>query len=296
MVLLCGSTGELGGRVARELLEAGAPLRVLLREGADAGEAASLGAEVVRGDLRDPSSLDAAVRGTETVVTTVTAMARALAGERVNLPAVDGAGTLALVAAAERAGAQRFVFTSYAGLSDEAAARHPIAAAKRAVERRLAESPMRTVIVRPDQFQEIWLSPTTQFDWPRGRVIVFGRGETRSAPVATGDAAAAIARLTLAADPPPVVEFGGPEAVTRHEAVRVFEHATGRSFRVRHVPRLALRAGMRAMRARKPEVASVMGLALFADLNEARWTDVPLRTLGIEPRGVSAYADEVTAG
>ena len=40
----------------------------------------------------------------------------------------------------------------------------------------------------------------------------------------------------------------------------------------------------------RPEIASVLGLALFADLEDARWTDAPLRALRIEPRGVSEYA------
>jgi hypothetical protein len=36
---------------------------------------------------------------------------------------------------------------------------------------------MRQTLVRPDAFQELGLSPVTQFDWARGRVVVFGRGE-----------------------------------------------------------------------------------------------------------------------
>ena len=127
------------------------------------------------GDLRDPASLARAVAGVDTVVTTVTAMARALSGAPVGVREVDGLGTLALVEAAERAGVERFVFVSYAGLSDAAARAHPIAAAKRAVERRLAASPMREVVVRPDCFQELWLGPLTGFDWERGRVVVLGR-------------------------------------------------------------------------------------------------------------------------
>ena len=85
-------------------------MRLLVRDGASASLADELDAEVVRGDLRDPPSVDRAVRGMATVITTVTAMARALAGERLDLRAVDGRGILTLVEAAERAGVQRFVF------------------------------------------------------------------------------------------------------------------------------------------------------------------------------------------
>jgi uncharacterized protein YbjT (DUF2867 family) len=290
MILVCGATGELGGRIARRLAARGAPLRLLVRDGAVAPLADELDAEVVRGDLRDPPSVDRAVRGIATVITTVTAMARALAGERLDLRAVDGRGTLTLVEAAERAGVQRFVFVSYAGLSDQAARYVPIAAAKRAVERRLLASPMQHTIVRPDGFQELWLSPITQFDWARGRVIVFGRGDARTRYVAMDDVAEAIVHWALADDAPAMVEFGGPEPLTRHQAVAVFEAATGRNIRTPHIPRPALRAGMRLLRRARPELASVMGLSLFADLMDASWTDAPLRELGIEPRSVTAYA------
>jgi uncharacterized protein YbjT (DUF2867 family) len=296
MIFLCGATGELGGRVARRLAARGAPLRLLVRDGASAPLGDELGAELVSGDLRDPPSVDRAVRGAATVITTVTAMARALAGEPLDLRAVDGRGTLTLVDAAERADVQRFVFVSYAGLSDEAARCFPIAAAKRAVERRLVASSMQHTIVRPDCFQELWLSPITQFDWARGRVIVFGHGEARARYVAMDDVADAITHWALADDAPAMVEFGGPEALTRHQAVEVFEAATGRGIRTHHLPRAALRAGMRVLRRARPEIASVMGLSLFADLQDASWTDAPLRALGIEPRSVTAYAREAVRG
>jgi len=293
MLLVCGASGELGGRVARRLAAGGADLRVLLRADAADSLVEGLGAEVVRGDFCDPSSLPRAVRGVTTVVTTVTAMGRALAGERLDLRAVDGRGTLSLIAAAELASVKRFVFVSYAGLTDEAARRFPLAAAKRAVERRLAASPMQQVIVRPDAIQELWLSPTTRFDWSRGRVIVFGRGQALARYVALDDAADAIARWALADEPPQMVEFGGPEPLTRHETVNVFEAASGRTIRTHHVPRAALRVAMRTLRRSRPELASVMGLSLYADLEDASWTDAPLRALGIEPRSVSAYARQV---
>lgn len=294
MLLLCGASGDLGGRVARRLSERGADLRVLARPGAvGAAPAAAPGAEVVPGDLRDAASLRTAVGNVQTVVATATAMGRALGGERLDVRAVDGHGMLALVDAAERAGAERFVYVAYAGLSDEAARRYPLAAAKRAVEGRLERSSMRSVIVRPDQFQEIWLSPLTQFDWPRGRVAVFGHGETHTRYVGVDDVAEAVARVALAADPPARIEFGGPDALTRREAAALFEQVSGRAFRTRRVPRPVLSAGMRVLRRPRPHLASVMGLAYFADLADATWTDAPLTALGIAPRGVRAYAEGV---
>jgi NADH dehydrogenase len=54
-----------------------------------------------------------------------------------------------------------------------------------------------------------------------------------------------------------------------------------------HVPRPALAVGARVTRRLKPEVASLMGMALAADTSTITWTDAPLRERGIEPRSVT---------
>jgi hypothetical protein len=52
---------------------------------------------------------------------------------------------------------------------------------------------------------------------------------------------------------------------------------------------------MRAFRRARPEIASVLGLGLFADLADATRSDAPLRELGIHPRSVSTFAAAATA-
>ena len=63
VILITGATGKQGGAVARELLAAGHSVRAMTRhpDALPARELASLGAEVVRGDLDEPSSLPAAL-------------------------------------------------------------------------------------------------------------------------------------------------------------------------------------------------------------------------------------------
>ena len=64
-VLVSGATGNQGGAVARNLLERGFEVRALTRD-PDKPAArllAERGAEVVRGDLEDRSSLDRALEG-----------------------------------------------------------------------------------------------------------------------------------------------------------------------------------------------------------------------------------------
>lgn len=294
MILVCGATGMLGGAIATRLLDRGAPVRVLLRPSADAAALAARGAEIARGDFRAPATLDDAVADVETVVTTVTAISRALAGEKTSLDAVDRKGTLALVAAAERFRVDRFVYVSASSI--EKAAWLPLARAKLAVEQRLRSSPLREVIVKPDPFQEVWLSPVARLDWENGRLEILGRGETKTAYVAVDDVAEAVVRLALADDPPREVLFGGPERLTRKEVCDLIEANAGRPLERRQLSRGFLIVASRALAPVKPALASLLGLALLLDSHESDVDDAPLRELGIEPRAASDYLRETVAG
>jgi uncharacterized protein YbjT (DUF2867 family) len=295
MIVVCGATGELGGRVVRGLRAAGLPVRALVRPRSDAEALREMGVELTEGDFRDADSLRRAVTGVETVVSTVTVIARALAGEKdADFHAVDVVGHRELITAAETAGVARFVFVSAARVRLEPTASTPLGIGKIATEDRLFGASLREVVVRPDQYQEIWFSPLAQFDWPARKVVIFGKGETPTRYVATDDVADAVVRLALADDPPRIVELGGPDALTRKQTVEVFERALGEPIRRRHVPRAAIRLGAVGLRRFRPALASVMGGALAADLHPATWDDRPLRELGIQPRSVEAYANAVT--
>jgi uncharacterized protein YbjT (DUF2867 family) len=102
---------------------------------------------------------------------------------------------------------------------------------------------MHEVIVRPDAYQEPWLSRERDFDWRAGRVTIFGRGDGQAASVGMEDVAEAVVRLATMSDPPRLVEFGGPEAMTRNGLVTAFEKALGTPLRRRRVPRCCCGSG-----------------------------------------------------
>ena len=290
VLLLVGGTGLLGGRIAGKLHERGVAYRALVREGSDAS--ALQGAEITRGDLQQPNTLHAAVDGVGTVVTTATSIGRRLGGDkRVSIDGVDIRGNEALIEAAEQAGVERFVFVSVP--MDRAMLVAPLPRAKQRIEQRLERSSMRTVILRPEMFQEIWLSEVVKLDWRDSKALIFGRGETPNAYVGVDDVAEATVRAAVADDPPELLEFGGPDPMTRKQVVRRFEESLRRPLKVRHVPRPALRAGCALLQHVHPVQASVMGMAWAADVQEQPASPTALRALGIEPRPTATYIDGV---
>lgn len=293
MILVCGATGDLGGRIVQRLVDDDHAVRALVRTQTPAGALEDLGVEIARGDLRDGASLAAALVGVATVVTTANAISRVLDGAKdVSIASVDVAGNRNLVTAAREAGVRRFVFVSAAGVDRGMADLAPIIAAKRNTERLLRESGMEVVLVRPDMFQEVWLAPASGIDPAKGTALVYGKGDTRQRYVAIDDVARLTAHLAVADRPPRIVEFGGPEQLTRNEVVAAFEAATGRPMTVRHVPRLVLKVASRVLARPKPALASLMGMALHNDLHASAWDDAPLRDAGIDPTPASAYISE----
>ena len=296
MILVVGATGLLGGRIATRLARRDVAVRAMVRPGRDAGALERAGAEVVEGDLTRPETLPPVLAGVETVVSTANAIGRMLSGDRsTSIQACDVDGNAALVDAAERAGVGRFVFLSFDGLDDPALRKAPYPAAKRSTEQRLARTSMRTVVVRPDAFQEVWLEKETGLDAARGKALVYGHGRSRRTYVAADDVAEACVRLALHDDPPADLAFGGPDPMTRLEVVDLLEGLLGHRVRRRHVPRAAMVAGSALLRSARPELASVMALALYFDRNDATADAEPLRELGITPHSAVDYLGEVAA-
>ena len=291
MILVVGATGDLGNRVVRHLLDDGTSVQAMVRPGADVEHLRSSGVRTVEGDLADPASLAGVCDDADVVIATATVIGRRLAGaRRPSIRDVDERGMTALVDESERAGVGRFVYVSFAGL--ETSFGTPMERAKLAVERRLAASSMPAVIVRPDGFHEIHLTALGRFDLEQGTVAIIGKGDNRRRWVGTEDAAALVAVVATEPDPPAIIKFGGPEALSKNECVAIAVEALGRDVTIRHMPRPMARLASRVLSRAHDGLASVMGLALHQDLVPAPWDDAPLRQRRIGPTSTSEFIRE----
>ncbi len=166
MDLVVGATGYLGEVIANRLLDRGAGVRVLVRQGSDYSDLEAAGAELAIGDLKAPHSLTAACRGVSRVISTATA---ALRGGDDTVDAVDRDGYENLISAAEASAVQQFVFVSAHGFEPDSGP--ALARAKGATETALRESALDYTILRPTLFMEAWISMVIGSQLQTGRRV-----------------------------------------------------------------------------------------------------------------------------
>ncbi|HEY6066900.1 MAG TPA: SDR family oxidoreductase [Thermoanaerobaculia bacterium] len=293
MDLVVGATGLLGSEICSRLRQAGKSVRGLVRPTSNPERVDALrkaGVELVTGDLTDRASLDAACRGVHTVYSTATAIQSQQEGN--TLDRVDREGQANLVDAARAAGVRRFVFLSFRGAKDFD---FPLQAAKRATADRLKKSGIPWTVIEASVFMEIWLGPHLGFDVPSRKARIFCSGDKKISWVSYRDVAA----LAIAAGESPdaenrTIEVGGPEALSHHDVIRIFEERAGQKFEVERVPEEALEA-MKA-NAKSPVEETFAGLMLFVGRGDEIDMRPTLDRYPIRMMTVREYADRVLAG
>lgn len=245
MILVAGGTGRLGTLVVHALADRGEKVRVLTR---DPARAAHLGgaAEIVTGDIRTPTSLQAAVAGAQTVISAVHGF---VGPGRVTPQSVDRQGNFDLIGIAAAHGAT-VVMMSVVGACPDSPLE--LSRAKYAAESRLRESGTPWTIVRSTPFLETWVELLSAG-------YIFGRGANPVNFVPVQDVAAAVVKVV--ADPEwrgRILEIGG-QTLSLNELAALIEQLAPSGGRHRHIPRTALR--LMAPLARPARAALVMDTA-----------------------------------
>lgn len=232
MNLLVGSTGLLGGMIARKLRAREAPLRVLVRRSSDHTSLQRDGAEIVFGDLKDPSSLEAACKGVKNVITTANAAQR---GGEDTIESVDLVGNRALIDAAKKAGVEHFVFVSAAGVDEKSPV--PLFVAKAKAEAHLRDSGVPWTILAPHAFMDVWFPTIIGSALAAGKpVALVGGGKVRRSWIAVDDvaslAAATVGNRNAVRQH---IDFGGPEALSWSDIVAETGRIIGRQLPIQNL-------------------------------------------------------------
>ena len=237
-------------------------MRAMARLPSKASDLASLGAEVVQGDLVDTPSLARACAGATHVVAAAHGM---LGSGRNRSEAVDDAGHRALVDAARAAGVAHFVHTSALGASPD----HPLDffRTKYAVEQYVKTSGVSYTILRPSAFME---THAHTFNGKgiveRGKTTLLGRGTRPRNFVAVRDVAAMAVRAL--ADPAmrgQTIEIGGPQNFTDNQVAELYGRVLGVTPKVAHVPPALLRVAGVVLKPFAPGVSRVLRLSGLPD-------------------------------
>jgi len=243
----------------------------------------SLNIEVMRGDLKDRSSLDAACEGTSAVISTASSTLSRQAGDSIH--SVDLEGQLNLINAAQATNVSQFVLISF----PQAEVEFPLQAAKRKVEEHLKASGLTYTILQPTFFMEIWLSPALGFDVANAQVQIYGSGENRMSWISYKDVAKfAVMSLDNAEARNAEIKLGGPEALSPLEVVRLFEELKGQKFEVQYVPEQALKEQKES--ATDPLQESFAGLMLYYSRGDVIEMQKTLHKFPVQLTSVRDYA------
>ncbi len=267
MILIVGASGRLGSVVAERLLAQGKAVRAMTRTPLNLAHLKQQGAEIVSGDLRNPASLVNACRGVEQVL----AAAHALVGKGDNNPqTVDDAGNRQLIDAAKTAGVKHFIFVSVQGASPDS----PLEffRIKYRTEEYLRASGLNFTILRPSAFMDLWAQLIGQPVIEQGKTTIFGRGTNSINFVAVEDVARFV-RIALEDSRARnrVIEVGGPENLTLNQVAEIFERASGRQAKKRHIPLPMMRVMSILMQPINPALSRQIRSGIYMDTANLRY-------------------------
>ncbi len=220
-VVVFGGSGFLGRRVVARLAGGAATVRVAVRHPQRFDHAQ---AEAVRADVRDESSVTAALQGARAAVNAVGLYVEQGAA---TFDAVHVAGAARVARCARAAGVERLVHISGIGADPQSPSAY--VRARGAGEAAVREAFPEAVILRPSVLfgpGDAFLSVFDDITRRAPAFPLFGSGETRLQPVFVDDVAEAVARaLEDPATSGRTLELGGPDVWPFREIVkRVLEY------------------------------------------------------------------------
>jgi uncharacterized protein YbjT (DUF2867 family) len=283
-VLVAGATGALGGHVAAALAARGWTVRVLGRDAARAGKVRGA-AEVHVGDALDKATLAGAFDGVEAAFSCVGASIDPSPRKGwSSYLAVDVPANVNLIDAAKAAGVGRFAYVS---LHHDEVMRRTLryVEAHARVEDHLRASGLDARVLRPTGFFSAF---GMLFEMARGGMApLMGDGTARSNPISDLDLADACADAVEGATPPEL-SLGGPEVVSRREAVELAFQALGKAPRVVSMPPGLVRAMCFLMGPFLPRTADITRFVAHVSTHDCLAPPRGTRTLAAYYRALAA--------
>lgn len=294
-ILITGGCGFIGLAAAHALRQRGNDVRLL----SSRRDGQFQGFPVVRGDVRDPASLTAALTGRESVV---------IAHQFPNFPIerpethdtfreVDADGTRHVLEALKTHGApKRVLYLSGAAVQESFAGRHPGIDAKLAAEAYVRDSSIPWTILRASIVYgpgDHYFSRLAQMIETGPVVPVLGNGRALSAPIHVDDLAEAVAAaLEDERGENAVYDACGPNTLSANAALDLLMSAMKKRRPVVHLP-LGLMSAAASLLEHLPHPPLTRGLIGFTQFDNASHGVNADAELGLKFRSVDAGVREV---
>jgi uncharacterized protein YbjT (DUF2867 family) len=286
MYLVIGATGQSGGAAVRALEARRVPVRVLLRESADAAPFQARGCEIVRGDLTRPETLAPALEGVTGIVDFV-GIGHDLKTRPSAVAAVEIAGNRNLIAAAEASGGSPHVVYLSVLMAERAPYAKPFAA-KLETETALRASGLPFTILRPSNLTESIAGDFVD----KGVANLAGSFPHPTSPISVRDLGEIAARCLTHLGPSGALhELFGPETMSFPDVITRWTGARGEAVKFRSMPLPAFRMLTTVASPVRPMFPIIY--TLIRSFNELDWSGDSAesrRLAGRELRGVAAAA------
>jgi len=291
-ILVAGATGLLGKEICRLLRAKHLSVKAMVRSTSDPVKTerlTKLGVQLVQADLRKKETLNQALQGVKTVITSVSSMPFSYQSGENDIQSVDEDGMINLIDASRKAGVNHFIYTSFSKNLD---LDFPLRNAKRKVESYLQNSGLIYTILRPGCFMELWLTAAVGFDAPNGKVNTCGSGANPLAYISFKDVAKfAVESISNPAAKNAVLELGGPQNLSQLDAVKIFEDVLQKKIEVGNIPVDALQSQLDG--AEDPMQKSFSGLMLCVANGDRIDMKEVLAKFPVELASVKDFANSV---
>ena len=226
-IILAGATGELGGRIARSLLERGAKVRAIIRPGSGIEKVAALraqGVSIAETDFKSVSALSRACVGGDCVVSALSGLQEViLEAQRV------------LLYAAVEAGVPHFIPSDFAiDFTKLPRGTNRNLDLRKEFKERLDKAPIKATSVLNGMFTDLLTGQAPVILFPLNRVIYWGNADQPLDFTTMDDTAAFTAAAALDPSTPRYLRIAG-DVLSARGLAGAASQATGKEFRLFYV-------------------------------------------------------------
>ena len=289
MILVVGGTGKIGRAIVSQLLSEGKSVRILVRYSSAYHDIKVEGAEVIFGDLKNPSSVEKACNGCEVIISSVHGLGK---GRRDSPELVDRMGQIKLIDVAKKQNIKHFILISIIRTpwNDEV----QFFQIKKEVEDYLIGSGLPFTILRIgplyERLWELWGDSIM-----KNRVIFIPKGSKRISPVATQDIALTISIILNRPETiNEIFNLQGPEVFTGLDLISRVRVITRKNFKVIEVPILFLKTLRFILKLLNSNKAHVLDTLIFASKHDFYVENNLAKEFGVKLTSLEEFYKEKT--